>query len=399
MIGPRGPVSRGRKTYTAGIILRHLLSHHLSKIIHAESRLRNCFHKKTGDAVLIVRVDAIGDFVLFRPSLTYFRTVFAGQRLVLLTTPVNCSLIANESLVDQIIPFERSRFLSDLRYQREVLAAVRNVAPKVAVYPAYTREGFVDRMIYASGASERIGFRDNRSESRRIRKRNSMFTRLITPLQGVSHEVERNKEFLRNLGATITNYDLALRASTEDEKFAQQCKKGLPCAPTIVLVPGGSDPRKMWPIEYFIDVASQLGKRFDANFFLIGSKEECLLGDRIAASLPRRCFNWMGKLTLLRAYALMKGSTLYLGNDTGPKHIAASAGLPVVEICCHPRGGDMRHYNSPKRFGAYGVHTCLLQPESLPPCTDMCAAPQAHCITNISPEAVFHAAAGLLKER
>ena len=226
------------------------LTHHISKIIHAQSRLRNCFGKKNRDTVLIVRVDAIGDFVLFRPSLPYFQKLFPDRKMVLLTTCINCGLIANESLVDQIIPFERGRFLADLLYQHRVLAELRNAAPKIAVYPAYTREGYVDRLIYASGATERIAFHDNREKSHRVRKRNSMFTRLIAPDQQVCHEVERNTEFLRHLGATVTNYDLALVTSREDEKFAQETLQILPSrVPVIVLAPSGSDPRKIWPVE------------------------------------------------------------------------------------------------------------------------------------------------------
>ena len=376
------------------------LTHHFSKIVHLESRIRSCYKTTNSDTVLIVRVDAIGDFVLFRPALPYFRGLFPGRKLVLLTSHINCGLIADESLVDQIIPFERGRFLADVLYQRRILAAVRQVAPETAIYPAYTREGYVDRLIYASGASERVAFRDDRVESRRVCKRNSMFTRLVAPDQRVCHEVQRNKEFLRGLGATITNYNLGLVASPEDEAFAQRALQVLrPNGAIVVLVPGGSDARKIWPVEYFVAVASRLAERFDAKFLLIGSREEIPLGGQIAAALPGRCANLTGTTTLLQAYALMRRSALYLGNDTGPKHIAAAAGLPVVEIFCHPRGGDPRHYNSPQRFGAYAVRTCVLQPEPRSPCTDFCAADEAHCITNNSPERVFAAATELLTER
>ncbi|MGC9261383.1 MAG: glycosyltransferase family 9 protein [Phycisphaerae bacterium] len=370
-----------------------------SRLVHAESRFRAWFRKKRG-TVLIVRVDAIGDFVLFRPCLPYYKLLFPDKRVVLLTTEADASLLANESLVDQIIPMQRSRFIADPHYQRGFLAELRAAAAEIAVYPTYTREAYVDRLIYALGSRERIAFRDTRMDLPRIRRRNDLFTRLVEPGEKPMHEVERNKEFLQHFGVAVTGYDFSLKPSPADEEFARSVQQTLsPQGPVVVVAPGSSKPRKIWPVKNFIDVGHRLASSFNAVFVLVGSEVELPLGCAFAEALRGRCANLIGATTLLQLYALMKRATIYLGNDTGPKHIAAAAGLPVVEICCHPHGGDPAHFNSPVRFGAYGVPRRVLQPEPLPPCSRFCSATDcAHCIANNSPEAAFHGAMELLTD-
>ena len=51
-----------------------------------------------------------------------------------------------------------------------------------------------------------------------------------------------------------------------------------------------------------------------------------------------------------------------VGNDTGPMHIAAALGVPVVEISCHPIFESKKHHNAPERFGPYGVLNEICRP-------------------------------------
>jgi heptosyltransferase-2 len=79
-------------------------------------------------------------------------------------------------------------------------------------------------------------------------------------------------------------------------------------------------------------------------------------------------------------------------------HIAAAAGTPVVEISCHPNGGDPLHPNSPERFGPWQVPHRILRPEhARDGCVTSCRAPVAHCIENVQVDVVIEAIESLLK--
>ena len=390
-------VFRPGRVEATGDSLRRQFTHQLSKIVHWEARGRNRRRPTRCDTVLIVRLDAIGDFILFRPSLRYFRNLFPGQRLVLLTAGVNADLLANEALVDRVITVQRGRFLANPFYQRTILAELGRIRPAVTIYPAYTREGFVDRLVYASGARERLAFRDVRTGSRRVVRRNAMYTRLIEPDPVIRHEVERNREFLEKLGAKITDYELSLAPSGQDRQLARDALRPLDShGGLVVLAPGASAARKRWPPEYFIEVARQLLAAHPVAIALVGSGPEKAIGGTIAAAIGGRCVNLIGATTLLQAYSVMEQAVLYVGNDTGPKHLAAAAKVPVLEIGIHLRGADDNLGDSPLRFSAWGVPTRVFGAEPLAPCQGECRATEAHCITNIKPDAVAAAALEML---
>jgi lipopolysaccharide heptosyltransferase II len=96
-----------------------------------------------------------------------------------------------------------------------------------------------------------------------------------------------------------------------------------------------------------------------------------------------------GKTTLRQTAAVLKYCKLFIGNDTGPMHLASAVGVPVIEISAHPRDGSLSHHNSPYRFGPWGIPAIGLQPKTArPPCQGACTAQEAHCIRNVSVDQV-----------
>jgi heptosyltransferase-2 len=91
---------------------------------------------------------------------------------------------------------------------------------------------------------------------------------------------------------------------------------------------------------------------------------------------------------------------LFIGNDSGPLHLAVAAGIPVVEISCHPADGDPNGENSPDRFGPFTSRCRIVRPErAKDPCQSSCASSQPHCIAQVSVAQVGHAVTSLLNER
>jgi heptosyltransferase-2 len=99
----------------------------------------------------------------------------------------------------------------------------------------------------------------------------------------------------------------------------------------------------------------------------------------------------VGQTTLRQTAAVLEQCDLYVGNDTGPLHIAAAAGTPVVVVMSHPLGGDPTWRYSPDRFGPRGVPSRIIRPEPVPPCTTYCRSGIAHCILNVPIDQVTRA--------
>ena len=108
--------------------------------------------------------------------------------------------------------------------------------------------------------------------------------------------------------------------------------------PLVVMHPGGGagsvyeDPLKRWPSERFVLLANHLVRKHNAQILLVGSAHDQALTASIAGMTSVRCVNWAGRITLGELGALGEIANLYIGNDTGPTHIAAAVGCPTLAI-------------------------------------------------------------------
>ena len=102
-----------------------------------------------------------------------------------------------------------------------------------------------------------------------------------------------------------------------------------------------------------------------------------------------------GVTTLTESVTLMSHAAMFLGNDSGPGHIAGALGVPTLIVMasheeCRPSGPS-----SPTRIRPFGPHVVCCQPKHcLSPCDDYCTADAAHCITGISVEEALDNHAG-----
>lgn len=108
--------------------------------------------------------------------------------------------------------------------------------------------------------------------------------------------------------------------------------------PLVIIHPGGGagsifeDPRKRWPVERFVLLINHLVRQHNARILLVGSSYDQELAAAIAGMSSLHCANWTGQMTLGALGALGEMANLYVGNDTGPTHIAAAVGCPTLAI-------------------------------------------------------------------
>ena len=101
----------------------------------------------------------------------------------------------------------------------------------------------------------------------------------------------------------------------------------------IAIQPGARWPNKRWPVEYFAELIRQLARKFPhARFAVLGDKEDTALGGSISHTEPERCFNLCGQTSLREMIEWIRLCDLMITNDTGPMHVAAALGKPVVAL-------------------------------------------------------------------
>jgi heptosyltransferase-2 len=146
-----------------------------------------------------------------------------------------------------------------------------------------------------------------------------------------------------------------------------------------------------WPIGRYAVVAKQLREKYRASIILIGGPMDRALADEMLGQLDFAPIDLVGKTSLRQTAGVLEQCDLYVGNDTGPMHLAAAAGTPVVVVCMHPQGGDPTWKQAPERFGPRGVTSRIVRPAPVPPCTTYCQSGVAHCILNVPVEEVTQA--------
>jgi heptosyltransferase-2 len=166
----------------------------------------------------------------------------------------------------------------------------------------------------------------------------------------------------------------------------------------IAFAPGAGAVKRCWPIERFVELGRVLVREYDARLVVVGGPEDRHLGGQLESGLRPAVLNLAGRTTLRETAAVLERCQLAVTTDSGPMHLAAAAGGAVVEISCHPRAGDVEHYNSPVRLHPWGTPYAVLQPEhGADGCRDSCESSEPHCILEIQPDQVLQAVRRLVR--
>lgn len=350
--------------------------------------------------VLIVRLDEIGDSVLMSPFLRELRRNLPNAKISMVTKPAVTNLVERCPYVDVVLSYECDAGEGRMKTWRRHWRALRldrrfwrQDPVDLAILPRWDSDIYHGAfVVYFSGAPRRVAYSEQVNNIKRQINAgyDTLFTDVLTD-GGLEHEVERNLNLLRFLGGSVDSDRLELWLDPEDEQFADQLLDRRKASGVIAMGIGARDPKRIWPTSDFVQLGEWISDTLGARILLLGGREGKAVAEQLCTHLGEAAINIVGGTTLRQASALLKRCRLYVGADTGPMHLAAAAGVPVVAISCHPKNGSPMHANAPERFGAWGVPAINLRPEARPPCRESCIATEPHCILGVSLETVKEA--------
>lgn len=347
--------------------------------------------------ILVIRLDEIGDAVLNTIFLKGLKSLWPNTSVTLVCRPKLFNFYNGCPWIDCLIPSEIKPLgrISGLFQGLFFGLKLRGNNFDTVFLPRYGPDYYGAAWVaLACGASRREGF----SES--LERWNFLSSKILTrkwPVKDTTrHEAEYLLDALKDLGLKKTRLDLDLWVNSDerkqaDIKFRHWNLKGKVAAVGM----GASQERKRWPVEYFAEVLNKL--QFAG--LLIGGPEDSIFNEKLSSLCNRKVVNACG-CSIRESIALLERCDIFIGNDSGPKHLAAAVGVPVVEINFHPIQGSSTHVSSPKRFGAWGVPNIVVQPKRpIPPCVDSCVENTPHCILQVKPEDVVAVTKRLLSKR
>lgn len=297
--------------------------------------------------ILVVRLDQIGDVVMTTPFLRELRRNCPDSWISLVVSPAVFNLVEKCPYVNEVLS---TSWLGDRdmhRFHRHWLAwkfaktYLQQRKFDLVILPRRdTDQSHGVLLAYFCGAQHRVGYSDNNPNGKPPYYRNNdcLLTRVMLD-SNVRHEVESNLALIRLLGGDIKADKMEVWLSPEDERIAEQVLKSHKKQPRTLLVglaPGAAHPKRIWPLSRFVMLGNWLKNKYNATVVLVGGPEEEPLGQELEHHLIGAVVNIVGKTTLRQTAAVLGSCHLFIGNDSGPMHLAAAMDVPVVEISVHP---------------------------------------------------------------
>lgn len=315
-------------------------------VVFAESFL---YHKKsTKQKLLVVRIDGLGDFILFLPSLRLYKKAFPNHSVTLVLSEINKDFVGRVPEVDEYIIFDRKRFSFNPFYRRSFLLGIAKGCYDVAIYPIFSRQSVGDLIIAIAHARRRIGFEgDDHSINERARiKNNRRYTQLIAVSSDAS-EIEKNTAFVKALGAPVKHQLLPhIDVAAHDGQCADTLLKesGIEDQKFCIVFPGAGAFYRSWPLDCYAEIVAFLSRR-EIIPVICGSASEKYMAETIMRIAGGKGIDLTGKMDIFVLAALLQKSEFYIGSETGIVHLAAAVGAPTI---CLIGGG---HFG---RFFPYG---------------------------------------------
>jgi heptosyltransferase-1 len=273
--------------------------------------------------VLIVRLGALGDIVHAVPAAAALRVAFPTSRIDWVVDEKHRAMVDLVTVVDRVIPIERP----SLRGWFDAARVMQQVRYDVAL----DLQGLLKSAVLArmSGAGRVIGFSIWHLREKTARPFYSE-TDAASAAEAAGHVVFKNLRLLRTVGVhdMTVRFPLAHPASPALDEVRATLGAGTPFA---LLNPGAAWPNKRWPPQRFGEVATFLNEvRGLTSVVLWGPGEQALAREVVAAS--NGAASVAPPTTRADLLALARAASLVVSGDTGPLHIAAAAGTPVVAI-------------------------------------------------------------------
>ena len=276
-------------------------------------------------AILIVRLGAMGDIVHAVPVAAALRDRFPGARIDWVVDERHLALLELVPVIDRRIVL-RSRSASLRRRVTELRRTLTRESYDIAIdVQGLLKSAVVARL---SGARRTLGF-----TALHLRERAARVFYSETHDPGTTaHVIEKNLTLAAYLGADVSGVQVPLRVPTSAALDAVRHRHaGAGDTPFVVLNPGAAWPNKRWPPDRFGAVAQWLRRAHGLRSVVTwGPGDETMAEAVVAASAGAA--ELAPPTSIADLVAIVREATLVVSGDTGPVHLAAAVGTPIVGI-------------------------------------------------------------------
>lgn len=277
---------------------------------------------KPPEKILIIGPTWLGDTILSTPVLSNLRRAFPSVRIYYLGAPGAAGILSGHPDLAEL-HVRTGNILHDIR-------KATSFRQKAIDWTLVLSNSFRGALLaFASRAKIRIGYsRDGRA---------LLLTHPVPfHTQEDQHQIDEYLGLLKHAGVVTVTRDPRIGISNEALRFAETvwANHGIRDNEKVVGIHPGAKfgATKLWPVDRFAKVADRLAEVEGTRVILFGSNEEAHLTASIANQMKTNPVDLGGRDNLSVLPGVLKRLNAFLTGDTGPMHVAASVGTPVVAL-------------------------------------------------------------------
>ena len=325
----------------------------------------------TPERILVVKLDHLGDVLLATPVFSNLRRTYPNTELHALTGAWSRVVLEKHPDVSKVIQYNSPAFCRT--------GQPTSLKQTFQLYRELRRQKY-DLMVELRSDWRAVWFAFLRLTPKRLDRAALQVANKLGLAQFTgTHETTRNLDVLKQAGIPIPIQTTTFSVTTEDEKWASDFLATHQIDrehPLIAIHPGSPIELKRWLPERYAELADWLIAQKGAQILFVGVKDEIQIITDIQARMRGESINIAGKTTLTQLASILHKCNVFIGNDSGPMHLAAAVGIQTIGLY---GPGD------PTRFGPVGEKCQTIRRKlDCPPCSGTtCRFGEEGCMSKI----------------
>ena len=325
----------------------------------------------TPERILVVKLDHLGDVLLATPVFSNLRRTYPNTELHALTGAWSRVVLEKHPDVSKVIQYNSPAFCRT--------GQPTSLKQTFQLYRELRRQKY-DLMVELRSDWRTVWFAFLRLTPKRLDRAALQVANKLGLVQFTgTHETTRNLDVLKQVGIPIPIQTTTFSVTTEDEKWASDFLATHQIDrehPLIAIHPGSPIELKRWLPERYAELADWLIAQKGAQILFVGVKDEIQIITDIQARMQGASINIAGETTLTQLASILHKCNVFIGNDSGPMHLAAAVGIHTIGLY---GPGD------PTRFGPVGAKCQTIRRKlDCPPCSGTtCRFGEEGCMSKI----------------
>jgi len=323
--------------------------------------------------ILIIKPSAMGDLIQVLPALSALRKTYPNSEIYWMVRNEFAPLVKGHPDLADVILFDR-KFLGKAWKNLKALKAIFTLISELRKHKFDLVLDFqglfrTAGLSFLSGCKKRFGPAKAREFG------HIFYTNRVKQDQSTIHLVDYYLKIASAAGCNVDKVEFKL-----DQPIPRPQVAGLTDKDYAVFVPGSAHADKCWPTEKFAQLAEEITEKYGYSIVVVGTKPESVLAEQIQSKTKTPIINLAGETDIPMLVEVLRNAKLVISNDTGPGHIAAAFGKPMVMIFGRSNPTRVEPYKRPECVAAIEPYNRGFKADSIDP---------RHNVNDITVEEVF----------